>query len=71
MNSNIIHDPNGGFSVENMKQVLIEGSLVNFSSMSADQTLTEERNPNFLGYSKIYYINGQKHESLRPIKFYR
>lgn len=71
MNNNIIHTSGGGFKVEDMKQVMINGSLVNFTVMSTTQTLTEEVNPNFLGYSKEYYINGQKHESLNPIKFYR
>jgi hypothetical protein len=70
MNNNITHF-NGDFEVEDMKQVLINGSLVNFTVMSTTQTLTEEVNPNFLGYSKEYYINGNKHISPTPIKFYR
>lgn len=54
-----------------MKKVLINGSIVDFTVMSTTQTLTEEKNPNFLGYSSVYYIDGQKYESPTPIKFYR
>lgn len=54
-----------------MKQVLINGQLVPFSRMDVQVTLTEEVNPNFLGYSSVYYIDGKEHRSTSPLKFYR
>ena len=71
MNNIVTQLPNGDFKIEKMKQVNINGSLVNFTVMSTTQTLTEEVNPNFLGYSKEYYIDGIKYTSSTPIKFYR
>ncbi len=54
-----------------MKKVLINGQLVEFAMFDTRQTLTEEKNPNFIGYSSIYYINGQKFTTEKPIKFYK
>lgn len=54
-----------------MKQVLINGQLVEFSRYDTAQALTEEVNPNFLGYSTKYYINGKEFTVDRPIKFYK
>ena len=71
MNNTITQLPNGDFTLDAMKQVKINGSLVNFTVMSSTQSLNEEVNPNFLGYSKEYYIDGIKYESNYPIKFYR
>lgn len=73
MNNNIIKFPNGNFKVEKMenKQVEIDGNLIPFNLMRTDSMMTESKEINFIGYSKIYFINGQKFESLTPIKFYR
>lgn len=73
MNNNIIKFPNGDFKVENMesKQVEINGQLVPFNSMKTDSVMTESKELNFLGYSKVYFINGQRYESEKPIKFYK
>ena len=53
------------------KQVEIIGQLVPFNMMKTDSVMTESKEPNFIGYGKIYFINGQRYESLTPIKFYR
>ena len=54
-----------------MKQVLINGQLIPFDRMDTKQSLTEEINPNFLGYSNIYYIDGKRFDSPSPLKFYK
>ena len=54
-----------------MKQVLINGQLVEFTTLDQRQTLTEEKNPNFLGYSNIYYIDGKEFTTDKLIKFYK
>ena len=54
-----------------MKQVLINGQLVSFDRMDSKQSLTEEVNHNFLGYSSVYYIDGKEIKTQFPIKFYR
>lgn len=54
-----------------MKQVKIGGQLVEFSSLDQRQNLTEERNPNFLGYFSEYYINGALVKLNSPAKFYK
>ena len=54
-----------------MKQVLINGQLVPFDRMDSKQSLTEEVNHNFLGYSNTYYIDGQEYNSPTPLKFYK
>ena len=54
-----------------MKQVLINGQLLPFDRMDSKQSLTEEVNHNFIGYSNTYYIDGQKYNSPTPLKFYK
>jgi len=54
-----------------MKQVMIEGKLVEFSTFDSRQTLTEEVNPNFIGYFTTYYENGVEKHLPKPAKFYR
>jgi hypothetical protein len=73
MNNNIITLPNGDFKIEKMenKQVEINGNLIPFNIMKTDSIMTESKEINFIGYSKIYFINGQKYESSKPIKFYK
>jgi hypothetical protein len=53
------------------KQVEINGKLIPFNTMKTDSVMTESKEPNFIGYSKIYFINRQRYESLTPIKFYK
>ena len=57
--------------VYKMKQVKIGGQLVEFSSLDQRQSLTEEVNPNFLGYFKEYYIDGALVKLDKPAKFYK
>ncbi len=57
--------------VYKMKQVKIGGQLVEFSSLDQRQSLTEEVNPNFLGYFKEYYIDGVLVTLDKPTKFYK
>ena len=57
--------------VYKMKQVKIGGQLVEFSSLDQRQSLTEEVNPNFLGYFKEYYIDGVLVTLDKPAKFYK
>lgn len=71
MNNNITTLPNGDFKVENMKQVEIGGQLIPFTFMKNDSMMTESKEIGLIGYSKVYYIDGQKYESQTPIKFYR
>lgn len=73
MNSNIINLNNGDFKVENMedKQVEINGQLIPFNIMKTDSVMTELKEINLIGYSKIYFINGKRYESSKPIKFYK
>lgn len=54
-----------------MKQVKIKGQLVDYSTVDTRQSLTEEINPNFLGYAKEYWVDGKKYELSKPAKFYR
>lgn len=54
-----------------MKKVLINGQLIEFSRFNRTQTLTEEINPNFIGYSNIYYVDGIEFKLDKPIKFYK
>jgi len=53
------------------KQVEINGQLVPFNMMKTDSVMTESKEHNFIGYSKIYFIDGQRYESSTPLKFYR
>jgi hypothetical protein len=73
MNNDVINLSNRDFKIKNMenKQVEINGQLVPFNSMKTDSVMTESKELNFLGYSKVYFINGQRNESLKPIKFYK
>lgn len=50
--------------------VEINGQLVPFSVMKDGDIITEYKEINLIGYSKIYYIDGKKHESSKLIKFY-
>jgi hypothetical protein len=70
MNNKVVHLDND-FKIDYMKQVRIKGQLVNYSSVDTRQTLTEEVNPNFLGYSKEYWIDGKRYELSQPAKFYK
>lgn len=70
MNNNINKSQND-FKVENMKQVEINGELIPFSFMKNDSMMTESKEIGLIGYSKVYYIDGKKYESLTPIKFYK
>jgi hypothetical protein len=71
MNNNINNLPGGDFKVEKMKQVEIGGQLVQFQTMKNDSVMTESKEHNFIGYSKVYFIDGQRYESSTPLKFYR
>jgi hypothetical protein len=73
MNDNIITLPNGDFKRGNMenKQVEINGNLIPFNIMKNDFVMTEVKEINLIGYSKIYFINGQRYESTKPLKFYK
>jgi len=54
-----------------MKQVLVNGVKIEFTRIDKTQTLTEERNPNFIGYSNIYYVDGVEFKLDKPVKFYK
>lgn len=55
-----------------MKQVKINGEVVNFSRMEENPTLTEGIDHNFLGYSSVYWDeNGIRKILSKPAKFYK
>jgi len=54
-----------------MKQVFINGKLVEFSRMESTAVLTEEINPNFIGYASEYYEDGKLIKLGKSIKFYK
>ena len=54
-----------------MKEVEINGQLVPFEVMKTGNNLTESVEPNLIGYSKVYFLDGVKFESLTPIRFYK
>ena len=57
--------------INKMKQVKINGQLIEFTRLDQRQSLTEEVNPNFLGYFKEYYIDGALITLETPAKFYK
>lgn len=57
--------------IQKLKQVKINGRLVPFTTIDQRQSLNEEVNPNFIGYSSEYYIDGALVTLPTPAKFYR
>ena len=53
------------------KLVEINGSLIPFNTMKTDSVMTESKEIGLIGYSKVYFIDGQRYESLTPLKFYK
>lgn len=54
-----------------MKEVEINGQRVPFTSMKSDTMMNECKEPNLIGYSKVYYLDGIRYESKTQIKFYK
>lgn len=71
MNNNIVKLNNGDFKIMQNKLVEIDGSLIPFNTMKTDSIMTESKEIGLIGYSKVYFIDGQRYESLTPIKFYK
>ncbi len=59
------------FKTNEMKQVEINGNLIEFTVMEEGNTLKENVDPRFIGYSKVYFVNGNRHELEKPAKFFR
>lgn len=54
-----------------MKEVEINGMRVPFNTMKTDSVMTENKDPNFIGYSKVYWMGGIKYISGNLIRFYK